>query len=168
MSMLCLRSFSLSCVNAPNMLLSLRTLPEDQVGMATGLFSVARGIAGTLGVALSASFLEYRRELHGLWLADAQGALDLPSQWATTELQQFFAAEGDGRSVAQVRTAAHLNAMMQDEASIAAYQDVFLFSAFLSLFTILPGLLRKAERRPQPASAEPQTVAVGERAPGSR
>ena len=168
MSMLCLRSFSLACVNAPNMLLSLRTLPEDQVGMATGLFSVARGIAGTLGVALSASFLEYRRELHGLWLAQAQGALDLPSQWATTELQQFFAAEGDGRSVAQVRSAAHLNAMMQDEASIAAYQDVFLFSALLSLFTILPGLLRQAERRAQPKSVEPQTVAAGKRALGSR
>jgi hypothetical protein len=58
--------------------------------------------------------------------------------------------------------------MMQDEASIAAYQDVFLFSAFLSLFTILPGLLRKAELRLQPANAELQTVAVGERAPGSR
>jgi EmrB/QacA subfamily drug resistance transporter len=168
MSMLCLRSVSLSCVNAPNMLLSLRTLPEDQVGMATGLFSVARGVAGTLGVALSASFLEYRRELHGLWLAEAQGALDLPSQWATTELQQFFAAEGDGRSVAQVKTAAYLNTMMQDEASIAAYQDVFLFSAFLSLFAILPGLLRKSEPRPQPASAEPQTVAVEERALRSR
>lgn len=160
MSILCLRSFSFSCVNSPNMLLSLRTLPEDKVGMATGLFSVARGIAGTLGVALSASFLEYRRELHGLWLADAQGALDLPSQWATTELQQFFAAEGDGRSEAQVRTAAHLNTMMQDEASIAAYQDVFLFSAFLSLFAILPGLLRKAEPRPQPESVEPQIVGV--------
>lgn len=168
MSMFCLRSFSFSCVNAPNMVLSLRTLPEAQVGMATGLFSVARGIAGTLGVALSASVLEYRRELHGLWLAEDQGRRDLPSQWVTTDLQQFFAAEGDVRSVAQVRGAARLNAMMQEEASIAAYQDVFFCSALISLVTILPALLRTSERRAQPESVAPQTVAVGERALGPR
>jgi DHA2 family multidrug resistance protein len=48
MGMLCLRSFSFSCVNAPNMLMSLRSLPEDPVRMATGLFSVVRGIAAPL------------------------------------------------------------------------------------------------------------------------
>src|SRR4029434_5862236 len=80
MSILCLRSLSFSCVNAPNMLMSLRTLPEDKVGMATGLFSVARGIAGTVGVSLTASVLEYRRGLHGIWLGEAQVALELPAQ----------------------------------------------------------------------------------------
>jgi hypothetical protein len=139
------------------MLLSLRTIPEAQVGMATGLFAVARGVAGTLGVAFSASFLEYRREVHGLWLAEEQGLRELPSQWVTTELQQFFAAEGDGRSVAQVRGAAHLHAMLQEEASIAAYQDVFLCSAFLSLCALLPGLLRTSARRTPSGGAEPPT-----------
>jgi EmrB/QacA subfamily drug resistance transporter len=168
MAMFCLRSLSFSCVNSPNMLLSLRTLPEEQVGMATGLFSVARGIAGTLGVALTASFLEYRRALHGLWLGEAQGMLDLPSQWATTDLQQFFIADGDLRGAAQVRTAARLNAMLQDEASIAAYQDIFLVSAFISLFTILPGLLRQSEKRAPSARVEPQAVGAGARAPRAR
>ena len=168
MSMLCLRSFSFSCVNAPNMLLSLQTIPEAQVGMATGLFAVARGVAGTLGVALSASFVEYRREVHALWLAEEQGLRELPSQWVTTELQQFFAAEGDGRSVAQVRGAAHLHTMLQEEASIAAYQDVFLCSALLSLCAILPGLLRTSARRTPSGSVEPPTVALEERTPGLR
>jgi MFS transporter, DHA2 family, multidrug resistance protein len=69
MGMLRLRSFSFSCVNSPNMLLSLRSLPEDKVRMATGLFSVARGIAGTFGVAMSATFIEHRREIHAMQLA---------------------------------------------------------------------------------------------------
>ena len=155
MSMLCLRSFSFSCVNAPNMLLSLRTIPEAQVGMATGLFAVARGVAGTLGVALSASVVEYRRAVHAVWLADEQGLRDLPTQWVTTELQQFFVAEGDTRSLAEVRGAAHLHALLHEEASIAAYQDVFLYSALLSLAAILPALLRTAARRAPAGRAVP-------------
>lgn len=168
MSMFCLRSLSFSCVNSPNMLLSLRTLPEDKVGMATGLFSVARGVAGTLGVALTASLLEYRRGLHGIWLGEAQGALELPAQWASADLQQALSADGDSRSLAQVRAAARLNGMMQDEATIAAYQDVFVLSALISLVTILPGLLRTSEKRPQPAPAAPQAVGTAERAVESR
>jgi len=164
MSMFCLRSLSFSCVNSPNMLLSLRTLPEEKVGMATGLFSVARGIAGTLGVALSASLLEYRRDVHGLWLAETQGGLEMPAQWVATDLQQFFVGEGDTGSAAQVRTVARLSAMLQEEANIAAYQDVFLISACISVFTIIPGMLRKSQKRAPAESPAPQTVAVEERA----
>jgi EmrB/QacA subfamily drug resistance transporter len=144
MGLLCLRSFSYSCVNAPNMLLSLRTLSEDRVRMATGLFSVARGVAGTLGVALSTAFLEHRREIHAMQLAQAQGLLPLPSQWAMGELQLVFEGAGDVVGMAQLKAGAHLQNLMLQEATTAAYQDVFLISAAISLISIVPGLLRKA------------------------
>lgn len=162
MTMFCLRSLSFSCVNSPNMLLSLRSLPEEKVGMATGLFSVARGIAGTLGVALSASLLEYRRDLHGLLLAEEQGANELAAQWATHDLQQLFLAEGDGGGAAQVRAAARLSGMLEDGAAVAAYQDVFLCSAFISLFTIVPGLLRQAARQKEPEQAASTPALAGD------
>jgi DHA2 family multidrug resistance protein len=168
MSMFCLRSFSFSCVNAPNMLMSLRGLPEEKVPMATGLFSVARGIAGTLGVALSASFLEYQRDLHAVQLSQEQGARDLPVQWISTDLDQTFLNDGDLGNTVQVKTAAQLNAMMQGEAGILAYQDIFVVSAFISLFTIVPGLLRKSVSRPREESVTPTSVATGERASVSR
>jgi EmrB/QacA subfamily drug resistance transporter len=72
MGMLCLRSFSFSCVNSPNTLMSLRALPDDKVSMGTGLFSVTRGIAGTLGVVLSATYLEHQRTTHAIWFAQEQ------------------------------------------------------------------------------------------------
>jgi DHA2 family multidrug resistance protein len=143
MAMLCLRSFSFSCVNSPNMLLSLRSLPEDQVRMATGLFSVARGIAGTFGVAMSATFIEHRREVHAMQLAQEQGLLPVPSQWAMGSLQATFEGLGDVAGEAQAKAGAHLRGMMTEEASIAAYQDFFLISALISLFSLLPGVLRK-------------------------
>jgi EmrB/QacA subfamily drug resistance transporter len=144
MGMLCLRSFSFSCVNSPNMLLSLRSLPEDKVRMATGLFSVARGIAGTFGVAMSATLIEQRREIHAMQLAQEQGLLQMPSEWAMSDLQQVFEGAGDFSGVARLKAGVHLRGMMLEEASIAAYQDFFLASAFVSLFSIVPGLLRQA------------------------
>jgi DHA2 family multidrug resistance protein len=143
MGMLCLRSFSFSCVNSPNTLLTLRALPDDKVGMATGLFSVARGIAGTLGVALSATFLEHRRTLHALQYSQQQGLLDLPSQWALSGLQQTFEGVGNFAGLARVKAEVYLHSMMLGEATTAAYQDIFLLSAGISLFNILPALLRR-------------------------
>jgi EmrB/QacA subfamily drug resistance transporter len=147
MGMLCLRSFSFSCVNSPNTLLTLRTLPDDKVGMATGLFAVARGISGTLGVTLSTVFLEHQRAVHAIALSEQQGRLELPAQWASTALYDKFTGLGDPESLAQMEATAHLHGMMMAEASVTAYQDVFILSGILSLVNILPALLYKRRNR---------------------
>jgi len=165
--LLCVRSFSYACVNTPNMLMTLRTLPEDKVGMATGLFSMARSIAGTLGVALSATLLEHQRATHALELAQQQGALDLPSQWAMASLQQTFASLGEGTSVAQEQASAYFHTMMMGEATITAYQDIFLLSGFLSLCNILPGVLRKRREGVRALSSAEAPLRAQKRGAGS-
>lgn len=169
MGMLCLRSFSFSCVNSPNTLLSLRALPEDKVSMGTGLFSVARGIAGTLGVALSATFLEHRRAIHATQLAQQQGLIELPAQWTLSGLQHTFSGAGDIAKLAQTKALAHLHHMMLAEATTAAYQDIFVISAFISLFNLLPALLRRRADAPTSQAARPQpSPPQSKRAAGSR
>jgi hypothetical protein len=82
-----------------------------------------------------------------------------------TGLQELFSADGDGAGMAQVKAAAHLSTLMQQEANVAAYQDVFLCSAFISLFTILPGLLRSAAPRTRTETAVPKKAPVGSESP---
>ena len=147
MTMLCLRSFSFSCVNSPNTLMTLQTLPEDKLPMATGLFSVARGISGTLGVALSATFLEQQRAVHAIELAQQQGGLLLPTQWTVRGLEELFLGLGDVASLAQVKAAAQFHRLLMVEATVTAYQDIFVLSGFISLFNILPALLRRRAAR---------------------
>ena len=161
MGMLCLRSFSFSCVNSPNTLMSLRALPDEKVSMGTGLFSVTRGIAGTLGVVLSATYLEHQRTTHAIWLAQEQG--ETLAQWTLTDLQQVFMGLGDVSSEAQVKAAAHLQNMMLEEATVAAYQDVFMLSAFLSLFNVLPSLLQQRAARSRKVVPQEHSVAPAER-----
>jgi DHA2 family multidrug resistance protein len=156
MGMLCLRSLSFSCVNSPNTLMSLRALPDEKVSMGTGLFSVTRGIAGILGVALSVTYLEHQRTTHAIWFAQEQG--ETPAQWTMTDLQQMFTSLGDVSSEAQVKAATHLHDMMLQEATVAAYQDVFMLSAFISLFNVLPSLLQRRTVRPRQHSPEDTSV----------
>jgi hypothetical protein len=125
--------------------------------MGTGLFSVTRGIAGTLGVVLSATFLEHQRATHALWFAQEQG--ETAAQWTMTDLQQLFMGQGDVSNDAQVKAAAHLQNMLLEEATVVAYQDVFMLSAFLSLFNVLPSLLQRRASQRRPAAPQEKQVA---------
>jgi hypothetical protein len=98
-------------------------------------------------VAMSATFIEHRREIHAMQLAQEQGLLPVPSQWAMSGLQEVFEGWGDFTGEARAKAGVYLRGMMLEEAAIAAYQDFFLVSAFISLFSILPGLLRKTARK---------------------
>lgn len=157
MAMLCLRSFSFSCVNSPNSLMTLQALPENKVPMGSGLFSVARGISGTLGVALTTSFLEHQRSIHSIALSQKQGAVTLPQTWAISQLQQTLLAAGDYTMLAQVKATALFHRLMVSEATVSAYQDIFILSGFLSLFNLLPAVLRRRQQRNK-ANSLPRTV----------
>ncbi len=147
--MLCLRSFAYAAVNSPNMLIALQTLPEAQVGMATGLFAVSRSISGALGVALSAFLLEHQRSTHAIELTQQQAGLAFPSELAMTGLYRTFTGFGDVDSVAQMKASAQFHRMLMGEATVTAYQDIFMLSGFIALFNILPGLLRPRQK-PEP------------------
>jgi len=155
MTMMCLRSFSFSCVNSPNSLMTLRALPEDKVPMGSGLFSVSRGIAGTVSVALTASFLERQRALHAIDLAQQQSAITLPADWAMTTLHDTFLAAGDDVGLAAVKASAEFSRMLLSEATVSAYQDIFMLSGFIALFNIIPAVLQRRK-----AAAVPETVPV--------
>jgi DHA2 family multidrug resistance protein len=156
MTMMCLRSFSFSCVNSPNSLMTLRALPEDKVSMGSGLFSVSRGIASTMSVALTASFLEYQRAMHAIDLAQQQSSLTLPADWAMTALHDTFLAAGDDVGLAAVKASAEFSRMLLAEATVSAYQDIFMLSGLIALFNIIPAVLqrRKAVEVPETAPVE--------------
>ena len=84
-------------------------------------------------------------------------------------LQQTFAGLGDAASLARVKAMAHLHSMMVREATVAAYQDIFLLSAVIALFNLLPALLRRRATRVQKPQGETATaVTVKEGAHRSR
>jgi hypothetical protein len=102
--------------------------------------------------------------VHAIELAQQQGLLTLPAEWAMTQLQQIFTDLGDTVGIAQVKAAAQFHTMMIAEASVNAYQDIFMLSGFISLFNILPAFLR-SRKTPSPTPAQtPGPASVTEQA----
>ena len=49
---------------------TLRTISEEQLRMASGLFNLHRTLAGAVGVALTATLMDYREDVHTLLLSE--------------------------------------------------------------------------------------------------
>lgn len=162
MTMMCLRSFSFSCVNSPNSLMTLGALPEDKVPMGSGLFAVSRGIAGTISIALTTTFLEHQRTIHAIDLAQQQAWITMPSEWTMNALHGAFTGAGDHAALAQVKASAQFYRMILSEATVTAYQDIFMLSGFISLFNIIPALLRRRQssEAKDPNTERPSTTPV--------
>jgi hypothetical protein len=76
----------------------------------------------------------------------------------------MFTDLGDTVDIAQVKALAQFHNMMIAEASVKAYQDIFMLSGFISLFNILPAFLR-SRKTPSPTPAQtPAPATVTERA----
>ena len=103
------------------------------------------GDCWTLGVALTATFLEQQRAVHAIALAQQQVALSAPAEWAVSQLQNMFLGAGDVVAMASVKAAAQFHNMLLAEATVKAYQDIFMISGFLSLINIIPAFLRRRQ-----------------------
>ncbi len=125
---------------------TLRGVPEDQVRMASGLFSLHRTLAGAVGVALSATLLDSRQDVHTLLLGQQQALYPLGTAVVTDTIRNVLIQDGQrGEMLAQM-TASVLRQKLAAEAALAGYHDMFFMFASLTLVSLIPVLfLRRGE-----------------------
>jgi MFS family permease len=139
--------------NTPLTLISLRRIPDDQLRMATGLFSLHRNLAGAVGVALSATLLESREDLHRLHYSDRQMLYPLGTEHATETIREVLVQDGQiGETLSQMTTAV-LRQMLGERAAMASYQDLFAMFAILAIVCLVAVLLLQTGQR-TPSSGE--------------
>jgi DHA2 family multidrug resistance protein len=122
---------------------TLRGIPEDEVRMASGLFNLHRTLAGTVGVALTATLIDYREDVHTLILSERQALYPLGTQAATETIRDVLVQDGHARDGLVQMTAAVMRQMLGEEAALAGYQDLFFIFAALTLFSLVPVLLMR-------------------------
>jgi EmrB/QacA subfamily drug resistance transporter len=132
---------------------TLRGVPEDQVRMASGLFSLHRTLAGAMGVALTATLMDYREDVHTLILSQRQALYPLGTEVATDAIREELIRDGVyGGELAQ-KTAGILRAKLSEEAALAGYHDLFFMFAGLTLFSLIPVLFMRGGKPALPAKA---------------
>ena len=121
------------CVCAPGQPLTTSTLSREEMGNATGLFNMLRNIGGSIGIAMATTALIRRA---------AQHQNDLAGQLSPSNpvLQQKAAQIGGylghrlGPNAARPGSFGLLYGLMQQQAALKAYVDVFRWTALLAFF----------------------------------
>ncbi|MCZ6874537.1 MAG: DHA2 family efflux MFS transporter permease subunit [bacterium] len=148
--------------NTPLTLVSLRNVPDEQLRMATGLFSLHRNLAGAVGVALSVTLLDSREELHRLQYAERQMLYPMGTENAIETIREVLVQDGQvGETLNQITTAV-LHLKLEEAAAMSSYHDLFAMFAILAAVCLVPVLLfqtgqratSSGKTRPSPASAE--------------
>jgi MFS transporter, DHA2 family, multidrug resistance protein len=125
---------------------TLHGVPEDQVRMASGLFNLHRTVGGTMGVALTATLMDYREDVHMLILSQRQALYPLGTEVATNAIRGVLMQDGDSGGTLAQKTAAILRQQLSEQAAVAGYHDVFFMFASLTLFSLLPVLLMRGRK----------------------
>ena len=115
--------------------------------MASGLFNLHRTLAGAIGVAMAATLMDYREDVHTLILSERQALYPLGTQVATATIREVLTQDGQvNEGLAQMTTAV-LQQKLSEEATLAGYQDLFFMFAALTLFSLVPVLCLRGGKR---------------------
>jgi DHA2 family multidrug resistance protein len=153
--------------NTPLTLVSLRQIPDDQLRMATGLFSLHRNLAGAVGVALSATLLESREELHQLQYAERQMLYPIGTEQATEAIRQVLIQDGQVGGTLDQMTSSVLHQQLAESAAMSSYHDLFAMFAVLAILCLIPAFLLRTGPKATSRKAKrplPKTVAKLSRA----
>jgi hypothetical protein len=116
--------------------------------MASGVFNLHRTLAGAIGVAMTATVMEYREDVHTLILSERQALYPLGTQVATATVREVLIQDGQGQEGLAQLTTTVLHHQLEDAATLASYHDLFRLFAVLTLGSLIPVLcLRRAPRR---------------------
>jgi DHA2 family multidrug resistance protein len=140
-----LRPFAFGWTNSSTNFAALQPLPESSVRMGSGLFSLMRGVSSAFGVAMGATLLERRRQVHMLHFSEDAGHAVHSLNDTVEGLQGYLARIGESVGNAQLPLAM-LHRYMLEESVFAAYRDLFLLGGILSVVTLIPVFLLSGRR----------------------
>lgn len=131
--------------NTPLTLVSLRQVPDHQLRMATGLFSLLRNLAGAVGVALSATLIESREIVHRLNYSDHQSLYPMGTDRASLAIRQVLVEDGREGETLDWMTLAVLRMKLGEGAALSSYHDLFAMFAILAIVCLVPVLLFRTD-----------------------
>jgi DHA2 family multidrug resistance protein len=146
-----LTGFALSFVFVPLATMATSTISRNEMGNATGLFNMLRNIGGSIGIAMATTALIRRADLYqnylGANLSPSGAVLQQKSAQIATYLGHRIGPGG-----ARPGSFGLIYGLMQQQAALRAYVDVFRWTAILALICAAATWLF---RKPPPHTAPP-------------
>jgi DHA2 family multidrug resistance protein len=129
-----LQIMGLGMTTVPLSTIMFRFLPADQTSNASGIYALVRNEGGSIGIALSSTFLQRAQQTHQTYLAANVTATDVRAMQASHAMGHAVGGAAADSSYAGL---ALLYARVREQASLLAYMDQYRMFAYL-LLCLLP------------------------------
>ena len=125
---------------------AMGTLPNEQIGNASGLYNLFRNVGGSVGISLVNTLVSRHEQLHRVELSQSLAPENPVVQARLQAFQQLM--HSSPSNVAQARSYALLNNALSQQASLWSYVDDFRYLA-VACFLCLPIVfaLKKVKRK---------------------
>ncbi len=138
--------FALSFIFVPMSTMMMATISNNDMGAATGLANMLRNIGGSIGIAMATTALIRRADFH-------QASLSANLSPSTAVLQQksamiaVYLGHRIGPAGARPGSFGLIYSLMQQQAALLAYVDVFRWTAILALICAAASWLFKKPKK---------------------
>jgi hypothetical protein len=140
------RGCAMGLVMMPSMTAGLNSVPMHLMSRASSMTNVMRQVFGAFGTAIVVTILQLRQTFHGAMLSQTVTPENLPLQQLMSSAQQWGAAQGLSDAQSQAMAVMLAAKQVALSASVMAFDDVFRFTASITLIAILPALFMRASR----------------------
>jgi len=142
------RGCAMGLVMMPSMTAGLNAVPMPLMSRASSMSNVMRQVFGAFGTAIVVTMLQQRQTFHTAMLAQTVTAENLPLQQLMSMAQQWGVSQGLTAVQAQAMGMMVAIRQVSTAASVMAFDDVFRFTAVITLFAIIPALFMKTTKPP--------------------
>jgi len=134
------QTVGLSFLFVPISTAAYMTLPHEQQGDATALFSTSRNIFGGIGISVATAIITARSQVHQSYLVDhLSGGGNY--QQLLQQIARGMAQHGTAMAKALEAAPNNVYQTLQTQTAVLAYIDVFMYTGFLALVLIPTALL---------------------------
>ncbi len=149
-----LRGLGIMLCFVPITTLALGRLPPEALNNASGLYTLMRNLGGAMGIAIINTVFEIRYDLHYLRLSETVREGSISTNTALSQLAARLHSHYQDLERSTQAALKMIQALVQREATVMAYNDVFLLiGGMFALGLFLMPLVRKVEAGAAPAGA---------------
>src|SRR3989442_11819754 len=149
-----IQGFAAGFIYVPLSTLTLATIGRDKLVNATAVYSMARNLGGSVGIAVVTTLLAQRSQLHQTTLVSHITAWDPATRERLARWATHFATRGSDTFTAERQAMAMLYRETVAQAQLLAYADDFwLLAVMFTAGSPFPPFVRPVPVAPPPAAA---------------
>jgi len=136
---LLIQGAALGLIFVPLTTVTMDPIPRERMGNATSLFNLMRNIGGSIGISLVETMQYRKAQVHTNNLVKFVNPGNLPARQLMNSMRGGFTAKGADPATAMRQSYAAIWGMVQQQAAMLSYNDVFRFLALM--FVVLCPLI---------------------------